>query len=1256
MIKNINIHNKNVIPFYLADNILQIASEQKKMGYWLHITQNDNEALEITKQLQFLLSENSLEKTAGDNSFSYSSINNIRIVNLLQWDITPYASNSPAKQVMASRIAALQEILLHKEQGKFVVIIAPIATIIQKLLAPEIIRDAYYSLSSGEKIDYDFLLAWLVEFGYMRVARVLEPGEFAVRGDLIDIFPAHFPGDGKALRLSFFGNELENMRYFDVMSQKSVTNEQIISDNITITPASELWLNEQNIDQFKDNYHKLFGIADRHDILYQQITNMECGDGAENYLPLFGNLSANLDTNLNNSNDNINTSYVVPLWDFLNRSDLSNNSNDADIYLSFDDNVHNSYLSRKELIEDYYGARQDDLNFASRGDDKYNPLPIGYLYNYAESWQEIIAGLSKKYHINEFGSNNKFGNGGADNNISDIHQYHYHKTFLSHDFGADRAKSEDKGAFYRQVREYIRAHQADGRRVLLLAQDNAGLNRLEEMCREASLHAIKLENANEIAKIKGKNIGLAIMPIAKGFGVDIDKALPVSHLATKPILFISEQDIFGTKLRRRKSKRKVSQEFFAESSALQPGELIVHEEHGIGRFIGLEAIDTNGILRDCIKIGYAGNDKLFLPVENSDMISRYGEVAAGQDGDARLDKLGATAWQKRKAKLKERIKIAAEALLAVAAEREMQQVKPMSYDHELYEKFCAKFEFVETDDQLRSIEEVQADLTSARLMDRLICGDVGFGKTEIALRAAMIAALNKVQVAIICPTTLLARQHYKSFQERFADFAVNVAQLSRLVSAKEARQVKQGLADGNIDIVVGTHALLAKDIAFSKLGLVVVDEEQSFGVTQKEKLKSIKQDIHVLSLSATPIPRTLQQSLAGIRDLSLITTPPISRQAVRGFVLPYDNVAIKEAILREIHRGGVVFYVAPRISDLAEIERQLQILLPELRIILAHGQMAPKELDRVMNDFYEGKYDVLLSTSIIESGLDIAKANTIIIHRADMFGLAQLYQLRGRVGRSNLRAYAYFLLPKRRELAELGDKARKRLEVMGSLDSLGAGFTIASHDLDIRGGGNLLGEEQSGHIKEVGVELYQNMLSDTIELLKQERDISKNGSDNQSVPIEAEHFSPQINIGYSAMIPESYIEDLPLRIALYRRASSLKTMNEIDEFVSELVDRFGVFPVEVAALMDLIKLKVICLNANISKIDVGPKGIIFTFHNNTPPNTEQLLSWVARNSSKAKIRPDQKIFYGFERDAQDEIASRKQIYNKINDIIIAIGG
>jgi transcription-repair coupling factor (superfamily II helicase) len=687
-----------------------------------------------------------------------------------------------------------------------------------------------------------------------------------------------------------------------------------------------------------------------------------------------------------------------------------------------------------------------------------------------------------------------------------------------------------------------------------------------------------------------------VLPIETGF-------------ASADLELVSEQDILGDRLVRRKKRRKDADAFLAELSALNPGDLVVHMEHGIGRYEGLQSIPVGNAPHDCVMLLYAGGDKLYIPVENLDVLSRYGHDSDG----VQLDRLGGEAWQKRRARLKERIREIAHELMKTAAERALRTAPVLESEASAYDQFVDRFGWEETEDQDRAIEQVLGDLAGGKPMDRLVCGDVGFGKTEVALRAAFVAAMNGQQVAVIAPTTLLARQHYASFTERFAGFPIQIGRLSRLVPEREAKETRAKLADGTMDIVIGTHALLSKSVSFKRLGLVIVDEEQRFGVTHKEKLKQLRTNVHVLTLTATPIPRTLQMAMSGLRELSTIQTPPIDRLAVRSYVMEWDDMVMREALLREHHRGGQSFIVVPRIADMPEMEEWLRSQVPEVKVVTAHGQMPASEVEERMSAFYDGRYEVLLSTTIVESGLDIPSANTIIIHRADRFGLAQLYQLRGRVGRSKLRAYAYLTTAAGTPITVV---AEKRLKVLSDLDSLGAGFQLASHDLDIRGAGNLLGDEQSGHIREVGFELYQAMLEEAI-LAAQAGDAG--------LKEDTSGLSPQITVEAPIMIPEDYVPDLAVRMALYRRLNDAEDQAEIEALSAEMIDRFGPLPEPTANLVRLIEIKRQAIEAHVAKIDVGPRGALVSFHNDNFPNPAGLIEYASKREGTIKLRPDSKL-------------------------------
>ena len=955
-----------------------------------------------------------------------------------------------------------------------------------------------------------------------------------------------FPGGATdPLRLDFFGDEIETLRRFDANSQRSTGD----VPSFTLLPASEVLLDEDSIKRFRGRYRELFGATATGDPLYQAVSDGRRLAGMEHWLPLF-------------------EERLVPLLEHFG---------DGALILA-DAGVAGAAQTRFEAIADYHANR-----VAARAADpgSYRPLAPDQLYLTADQWaaEEAERPVHRTAHFHEPDSASVIDLG----------------VDPARDFAPERAQQAN---IYDAVAVHIDHQRKAGRKVVIASYSAGSRERLTGLLADHKAAKIApAESWQEAQGLAAKGVAaLVVLPLDHGFAAD-------------DITLLTEQDMLGDRLVRRAKRRKSADAFLAELATLTPGDLVVHADHGIGRYEGLTSIPVGKAPHDCVALEYAGGDKLYVPVENIDVLSRFGSDADG----VMLDKLGGEAWQRRKARMKERIRAIAGELLKVAAARALRPAPVAEPDAGGYPAFVDRFPYDETEDQDRAISDVIEDLGAGKPMDRLVCGDVGFGKTEVALRAAFVAAMAGLQVAVIAPTTLLARQHYRNFAERFGGFPLNVGRLSRLVPAAEAKKTKAGLADGTVDVVIGTHALLAKGLEFKRLGLVIVDEEQRFGVVHKERLKQLKTDVHVLTLTATPIPRTLQMAMSGLRELSVIQTPPVDRLAVRTYVMPWDGMVIREALLREHYRGGQSFFVVPRISDIAEIEDYLREQVPEVRPIVAHGQMAASEVEERMSAFYDRKYDVLVSTTIVESGLDIPSANTLVIHRADRFGLAQLYQLRGRVGRSKTRAYAYFTTPADRIITET---AEKRLKVLSDLDSLGAGFQLASHDLDIRGAGNLVGDEQSGHIREVGFELYQSMLEEAI-------DEAKHGGGADFAPRDA--FSPQITIDAPVQIPEDYVPDLDLRMGLYRRLNELEDAQEIEAFAAELIDRFGKLPPATQNLLTLIRIKQNCVKAGIARLDVGPRGALVGFHNDRFANPAGLIDYVQRLQGTAKLRPDSKL-------------------------------
>ncbi|MEM1277516.1 MAG: transcription-repair coupling factor, partial [Pseudomonadota bacterium] len=841
--------------------------------------------------------------------------------------------------------------------------------------------------------------------------------------------------------------------------------------------------------------------------------------------------------------------------------------------VTLDAQIDEALNARAETVADHYNARLEALSMAGKHDVPYRPMAPEALYLGPEGW---LAALKDR----------------------PVRAFTPHKQPLGPgiiDAGARQGRSfaperQQEGVnVFDKLAEHIQARAKSGP-VVLASYSEGARERLVGLLADHGL--ANLKPVQRWDQVEG--IACMVWALEQGFQSD-------------DLTVISEQDVLGDRLIRRARKTRRAENFLTETQSLTPGDLVVHLDHGVGRYLGLETVTAIGAPHECLALEYAGQSKLYLPVENIELLSRYGQEAG------ELDRLGGGAWQAKKAKMKAKIRDMADQLIRIAAERELREGEAVE-PGEAYAEFCARFPYQETDDQLNAIEAVLGDLASGRPMDRLVCGDVGFGKTEVALRAAYTAAASGLQVALVAPTTLLARQHAKEFAARFKGTGLRVRQLSRFVPAGEAALTRKGLEDGEISIVVGTHAVLSKQVKFCNLGLLIIDEEQHFGVKHKERLKELRSDVHVLTMTATPIPRTLQLAMSGVRELSIIATPPIDRLAVRTYVSPFDTVTVREALLREHYRGGQSFFVVPRISDLPDAEAFLREQVPEVSYVIGHGQMAAGALDTRMNHFYDGKYDVLLATTIIESGLDIPSANTLIVTRADMFGLAQLYQIRGRVGRSKLRAYAYFTTPPRKPLTP---QAERRLKVLSSLDTLGAGFTLASHDLDIRGAGNLLGEEQSGHIKEVGFELYQEMLEEAIAKIR--------AGETAAAVDQDETWAPQINLGVPVLIPESYISDLDVRLGLYRRLSGLELKTELEGFAAELHDRFGKPPGEVETLLRVVRVKAMCKRAGIAKMDTGPKGCTIQFRGDKFADPAGLVGFLQDQRGLAKIKENKLV-------------------------------
>jgi transcription-repair coupling factor (superfamily II helicase) len=1077
----------------------------------------------------------------------------IEVLRFPAWDCLPYDRVSPNPEIVSERIATLTRLLEPARRPRIVA--TTVNALLQRVPPRALFAGATLRLARRQRQPIEGLTAFLEANGYHRVGTVMEHGEYAQRGGILDLFPA---GEEAPVRLDFFGDEIESLRRFATDTQRSGEG----LDALTLRPVGEVLLDAASIARFRAAWRDLFGNAAANDPIYLSVSQGRRHPGMEHWAGLFHE-------------------RMETLLDYLPGASVS-----------LDHQATDALAARLEMIADHYTARRAPPR---DGETPYRPAPAALLYLDQPGWDAMLAG-GPHFAFSPFLADGAVDAGGRAGRL----------------YADVRAEGRNVFAAYA---EQATALAGKGQRPVLAAWSRGSRERLAHLLRDNNVLAEPVDDWYAAQKLPPTTVALAVLGLERGF-------------AAPGLACTAEQDLLGERIARPPARRKRADQFIADATEIAEGDLVVHQDHGIGRYDGLATIEVSGAPHDCLRLLYEGGDKLFLPVENIELLSRFGSETAG----VALDKLGGTAWQARKAKARQKIADMAAALIRVAAERRVRQAVSAMPPAGAWDEFCERFPFAETDDQERAIAEVLEDLAAGAPMDRLICGDVGFGKTEVALRAAFIVAMGGAQVAVVVPTTLLARQHFRVFSTRFQGFPVRVAQLSRMVNAKEAAAVKAGLADGSINLVIGTHALLAKGIAFDNLGLVIVDEEQHFGVAHKERLKALKSDVHVLTLTATPIPRTLQLALSGVREMSVIATPPVDRLAVRTFIMPFDSVVIREAIQRERFRGGQIFCVVPRIEDLPRMAERLAEIVPEAKVASAHGRLSPTELERVMTEFGDGRHDILLATNIVESGLDMPAVNTLLIHRADMFGLAQLYQLRGRVGRGKLRGYAYLTWPPTHRLSAA---AEKRLEVMQTLDNLGAGFTLASHDLDIRGAGNLLGDEQSGHIREVGIELYQQMLEDAVAELRA-------GQGRRAAGQERD-WTPQINLGLPVLIPETYVPDLPVRLGLYRRIGALATAAESEAIAAELVDRFGPLPAEVENLLEVVTIKRLCREAGVEKLDAGPKGLVIAFRHNRFGNPTGLVAWVTAQRGTVRLRPDHKLALTREMDLPTRVKAAKEM-------------
>jgi transcription-repair coupling factor (superfamily II helicase) len=1051
------------------------------------------------------------------------------------WDVNPYDRVGPSAEVDGERLSVVDDMM----RGEPMVLVTSVAALGVRVPPAVGNRASEIVLEPGQRVNLAHLAVKLTDAGYTRQELVDGVGQFAIRGGLLDVWPAAEP---EPLRVDMFDDEIESIRAFEPSTQKSTEQR----DRAVLGRARMAATGEDEVRNFRAAYREHFPDGTQ-DETYTAISEGLVPPESGQFLPLF---------------------FDEPMPSLMALLP-------PQTHVFVPDTLQVQAEGWDELVQQAYEARK-----AGGG---IRAIPPQLLYVGAAEMLGALGGFAQTRIM-------AFDSGEGEPSGLRAHMF---------------ATGNRHTALQTAAKE-VSARLAEGWRVALTAPTAPAL-------------------AQFLRALEGEGVPPA--PLYSEFKAEASYHAAVCGLkagwvdAPHKQLVLTEGDVFGARLGAAPKKRKRSpEEMIAHFSVLHEGDYVVHETHGIGQYVGLSTIEIEGKKQDFVRLVYAGDDRLLVPVENLDLLSRYKGAEAGH---VVLDKLGTGGWELRKAAVKEDLMAMADELLATAAAREMVEREHIPATAVGYDAFCAAFPYPLTEDQQRVMEDIEADFERGVPMDRLVVGDVGFGKTEVALRAAYLVAASGRQVAVVCPTTLLARQHFEVFSERFAGYPLRVGRLSRMVNAAETKRTKEGLKEGSIDVVVGTHAVLSKDLAFKNLGLIVVDEEQRFGVAHKEKLKQIRAEVDVLTLTATPIPRTLQMAVGGVRQLSLITTPPVDRQAVQTHVLGWDNVTLKAAITRELVRGGQVYVVAPHVEDLPRLQDDLGDLVPSARIGVAHGQMPEGQLEVVMEAFYEGKLDILLATTIIESGLDVPRANTMIVYRSDRFGLAQLYQLRGRVGRSTAKAFAYFLLP---EQGTLGAEAAKRLQILQRLDGLGAGFTLASYDMDLRGFGNLLGKQQSGNIRDIGFELYTKLLKEAVAAAA-----SRKARKEKEVPVDETLRSSTVSmkLGLTYLIPESYVADEATRLDLYRRlargseeeAESAGPDERLQEFRAEMVDRFGPLPAEVDALLQVVSLKHRAALLNISKLEVGDKGVVVAFERGKFINPAGLIALIQKLSGILVLRP-----------------------------------
>lgn len=1108
----------NVLPGADALAISEIAEQNQNLT--VVVTPDTRSAVRLSRVLSELSSQN--------------------VCLFPDWETLPYDTFSPHQEIISSRLSAL----FHLQNAKKGIFLLPISTLMQRLCPPQYLQHNVLLIKKGDRLVIDKMRLQLEAAGYRAVEQVLEHGEYAVRGALLDLFPM---GSAVPFRLDFFDDEIDSIRTFDVDTQRTLDE----INSINLLPAHEFPTDDKGIEFFRAQFRETFGEIRRDpEHIYQQISKGTLISGIEYWQPLF-------------------FSEMAMLFDYLPEQTL------------FVD-MENNQMQGERFYQD---VKQ---RYEQRKVDPMRPLlpPEKLWLNIDEVNRRL-----KSYPRITFK---------AEKVRSSVRQKNLPVAALP-EVTIQSQQKEPLG----QLRQFIEHFKGN----VLFSVETEG--RRETLLDLLSPLKLKPKQIQSLEQAENEKFSLLVSSLEQGF--IIEQSLPVA--------IIGEANLLGERVQQRsRDKRKtINPDTLVRNLAeLKIGQPVVHLDHGVGRYGGLVTLDTGGIKAEYLLLNYANESKLYVPVTSLHLISRY---VGGSDESAPLHKLGNEAWAKSRQKAAEKIRDVAAELLDVYAQREAKKGFAFKYDREEFQQFAATFPFEETYDQEMAINAVISDMCQPKAMDRLVCGDVGFGKTEVAMRAAFLAVMNHKQVAVLVPTTLLAQQHYENFKDRFANLPVNVEVLSRFKTAKEQKQILENLAEGKVDILIGTHKLIQSDVKFNDLGLLIIDEEHRFGVGQKEKIKQLRANIDILTLTATPIPRTLNMAMNGIRDLSIISTPPARRLSIKTFVRQNDDLVVREAILREILRGGQVYYLHNDVASIENTAEKLTALVPEARVIVGHGQMRERELERVMSDFYHQRYNVLVCSTIIETGIDVPTANTIIIERADHFGLAQLHQLRGRVGRSHHQAYAYLLTPPPKMMTK---DAERRLDALENLDNLGAGFILATHDLEIRGAGELLGNEQSGQIESIGFSLYMELLDAAVKALKEGREPSLEELTQQQADIE---------LCVPALLPDDYLGDVNMRLSFYKRIAAAESKSELDELKVELIDRFGLLPDATKNLLQIAELRLLVEPLKVVRIDAGTQGGFIEFSPKAQVNPDKFIQLIQKEP--IVYRFDGPLKFKFMKDLSD---------------------